>query len=764
MKTAFKHVGRETKRLLGEQIVTGKAQYTGDFKLRGMQYGRILRSPHSYARIISIDASAAERFHGVTKVITYKEISRDIYITNGWTPPKHHHIMDEYVRYVGDAVALVVAVNEDLAIQALDLIKVEYEVLEPVFTIDDAMAPGAPQLYPEFPGNIAPARNNIHFEAGDLQKGFAESDVIVEMDVSMESGQNPLPLETPTIIAEWIGEDVHFIASAAAPAYCHQNVAASLNIPYENVRLIAPAVGGSFGSKLYSGNVHCLVFAALMAKGAGCPVLFAYTKEEHFAAHQNRMTTKAHIKFGMKKDGLASAVEMRQYADAGVCASTQEFMLGVGTNTLPILCKTNNKKYDADVVVTNHMPSGSFRGYGYLESTFLLYCAINEACEQLDIDPVDYLERNAMKLGETFHNSMAGPHYYVSNKTSDWSYLVSETAKAFKWSEKYKGWGVPTWVSPDGRKVRGIGVGAAGHSDTGGKPSNATVTLTGLGAVYINTVMAEFGAGTREVQQKVVAEALNMPIESIRLTPSDTGSSVPDFGSTGSRSTYCGGIAAKMACDDLLQKLYELAERRCGIPADDCGYENSYVYQKSNPENKYPIFPHLMGRVDGVTGTGHFEGVHNSTIYHLQFVEVEVDLELGTFEVIDHFGGSDAGVIVNPLPLRNQVQSFFAGIDIACMEETIYDPNDYRVLNPSNIDYKVRTFNDAPHHDHIVLESNKGKETDYPFGAFGVGEPLLAPGGPAIRMAIYNACGIKLNHYPFTPAKVLAALKEKEAK
>ncbi len=303
------------------------------------------------------------------------------------------------------------------------------------------------------------------------------------------------------------------------------------------------------------------------------------------------MHTKAHIKLGVKKDGLASAVEMRQYADAGVCASTQEFMLGVGTNALPILCKTNNKRFDADVVVTNHVPSGSFRGYGYLESTFLLYCAINEACEQLNIDPVDYLEKNALKLGDTYHNAMAGPHFYVQNKSADWSHLVRETARAFGWKDRFRGWGVPTWVSPDGKKVRGVGVGAAGHSDTGGKPSNANVTLTGLGAVYINSVMAEFGAGTREIQQKVVAEALDMPLEAIRLTPADTGAAVPDFGSTGSRSTYCGGIAAKMACDDLLHKLYALAEEKAGIPADDCAFSNGVVFQKSNPEKPFPCSP-----------------------------------------------------------------------------------------------------------------------------------------------------------------------------
>ncbi len=760
----LKYVGKETKRLLGPQIVTGKAMYTGDFKKPGMQYGKILRSPHPYARLVEIDTEKAKSCPGVSAVVTWKDVDRNIFITNGFTPPKHHHLMDEYVRFVGDAVALVVAETEDIALEAMKLIEVKYQVLKPVFTIEEALAEDAPQLYPELPGNIAPHKNNLNFEVGDLEKGFAESDVIVEVDSSIENGQNPLPVEPPVTICWYENDTYNFIASAAAPAYCHQNVASALNVPYEQVRLTAPAVGGSFGSKLYSGNVQPLVFAAVMAKAARCPVMFCYTKEEHFAIHQNRMVTNAHIRFGMKKDGLASAVEMRQYADAGVCASTQEFMLAVGTNTLPILCKTDNKKFDAEVVVTNHMPSGSFRGYGYMESTALVSQAIMEACIKLDVDPVDYLVKNAMKKGDRYHNAMAEPHPWQNNKTADWSDLVVKTAEAFGWSGRFKGWGVPTWVSPNGKTARGVGVGAAGHSDTGGKPSNANVTLTGLGAVYLSTCMAEFGAGTRDVMLKIVAEELDMPLECIRVSDADTGMTPPDFGSTGSRSTYCGGIVAKRACEDVKRKLYQLAHEKFGVPEDDLGFKGGKVYRLSNPGETYRLFPHLMGKVDSVTGCGRFEGVHNSTIFHLQFVEVEVDLEMGAFRIVDHFGGSDAGVIVNPLPLRNQLQSFFAGIDIACMEETVWDPNDYRVLNPSNIDYKTRTFNDVVKHDHIVLESMKNSDNDYPFGAVGVGEPLLAPGGPAIRMAIYNACGIKLNSYPFSPAKVIQALKEKEGK
>ena len=411
MKEQFRHIGRETHRILGSDIVTGKAMYVADNKVPGMKYGKILRSPYPFARIVSVDKSEALAMDGVACVVTWQDIAGEgISVNNGFTPPRHPNILDEYVRYVGDAVALVVADTEDLAMEAMDKIKVEYEQLEPVYTIDEAMKPGAPQLYKEFPGNIAPYKQNLHFEAGDSGKGFEEADVIVEMDSELTSGQNPLPLEPPTTIAWWDKGVVTFIASAAAPAYCHQNVASSLNLPYENVRLIVGAVGGSFGSKLYSGNVHCLVFTALMARFANCPVLYAYSKEEHFTAHQTRMVTKGHVKFGMKKDGLATAVEMTQIADAGATASTQEFMLAVGTNSLPILCKTNNKKFDAKVVVTNHVPSGSFRGYGYLESSNLLTAAIFEACRRVDVDPMVYLEKNALALGEEFHNACSPMH------------------------------------------------------------------------------------------------------------------------------------------------------------------------------------------------------------------------------------------------------------------------------------------------------------------------------------------------------------------
>ncbi|MDL2317799.1 molybdopterin-dependent oxidoreductase [Eubacteriales bacterium OttesenSCG-928-A19] len=762
----MRHIGVESKRLIAENIVTGKAIYTADLREPHMKYGRVMRSPHAYAEILSIDASKALAMDGVYAVVTYEDVGESQYITNGFTPPRHCKPLDKYVRYVGDAVALVVADTEALADEAIGQIDVQYRAMTPVLTIDEAIAPDAPQLYEMFPGNIAPAKNNLHFEIGDIEKGFAEADGVFEGTYSMESGQNPLPVEPPTVLTYWEGDHLFIKGSIAAIAYCQQNVQASLDIPYENITTEAPCVGGSFGSKLFSGNVHPVVYSALMSKKAGYPVMYTYSKEEHFACHQIRMTTRAHIKLGIKKDGMATAIEVNQLAEAGYCASTQEFMLSVGTVTLPFLCKTNNQKFDADVVMTNKCPSGSFRGYGYLEITALMFRVICDACEAFDIDLVDYVSKNCVDNGETFFNAGNPAHPWEVSGGPVWSKLFRDCAENWDWKSKFKGWGVPTWTSDDGRYARGVGMAVAGQNHVGGKPSNTNVEITGLGAVLVSTAMTEFGAGVRDVMRKIVAEELNCPLEMVRMSPTNTDANPPDFGSTGSRSTYAGGISALWAAQDLKKKLFAMAEEKLGIPADTLGLKDGALYVLDKPEELLPLAPRVLGKVDALVGTGHFEGTHNVTMYNAQFLDVTVDKEMGTFEINDLYIGADAGRVINPLGVKNQLDGFLAGIGLVTFEETIFDENDNRIVNPSMIDYKTATFNDVPQHEIYVRESFKemGGDSYLPYGAFGVGEPTISPGGPAIRMAIYNACGIKLNKYPFLPGDILAALKEKEGK
>ena len=332
-------------------------------------------------------------------------------------------------------------------------------------------------------------------------------------------------------------------------------------------------------------------------------------------------------------------------------------------------------------------------------------------------------------------------------------------------------------------KLRGTGVGSMfyGIGNTG-LPNPAAAFCEVLPDTSVNVTIgaADIGQGVATVAAAIAAETLGLEFENIHVTWADT-QIAPEGGATSaSRQTFITGNAVKNACTNAMGELKRTASEFLNVPQEELIFRHREIYSSKDASKKM-TYPELMGAMGKngrlAVGAGYYNpkttylnpadmsGVpYEVYSYATCIIEVEVDTELGTIKLLNHFGGSDAGVIVNPLPLRNQVQSFYAGTDLALMEETVWDQNDYRVLNPSNLDYKTRTFNEVTQHDHIVLETNKGKDTRYPFGANGVGEPLLAPGGPAIRMAVYNACGVWINEFPFTPARVLAALKAKEEK
>ena len=764
----LKYMGKEIPRLIGPDLVRGRLDFVGDITLPNMAHGRVMRSPHAHAEIMNIDTSAAEALPGVYGVVTYKDVPPEMFVSNGLSPAKHAKPLDKTVRYIGDAVALVAAASEDIADEAIELIKVEYKILPAVLTIDEALAPGAPQLFKELPGNTAPLTffliDNLDWETGDVEKGLAEADCVIDMDTELMSGQNPLTAEPPTIIAEYNGEGLlHFHASCAAPSYTAFNVGASMGIPYESIRVDAPACGGSFGSKLFMGNVHPLLFAALMAKKADRPVRYVMTKEEHLISNQVRMNMKANIKLGVNKDGTTTAVSLTQLCEAGCCATSQENMMSVGGISMTMLSRAKNLKYQGEVVMTNRVPSGSFRGYGYMETTAIITRAICRACIQLDIDPVVYFAKNALPHKGQYYNSLAIGREWQTSVSPDWDNLVLKSAEKFRWNERFKGWGVPTMGK--GTKRRGVGCGFCGQSDLGGMASNTDIMINAGGGVIVQTTMNEHGTGVRDVVRKIVAEELDIPLEKVVVAKSSTQSAPSDFGSMAARSTYTAGITAKMAAEEIKEKLYKQAEKKVGVPADDLVFKGGMLHRISKPEEIYSLHQVLISP-NSLTGTGHWDGVENANLCNMQFMEVEVDTETGEVRVIDQFTGVDAGTIVNPLGIKNQVESFFPGIDLALIEETVFDPNNNRILSGNMIDYKTRTFNDMPHHDMLILESCKDNQEKYPFpfGAMGIAEPAFTPSGPAVAMAIYNACGIEMLEYPFLPHKILAALKAKEAK
>lgn len=676
-----------------------------------------------------------------------------------WVAPTPHElVMDKRLRYAGAPVALVAATTAEIAEEALELIDVSYEILTPVYDPKEAIKSGAPQLYEQFPNNIVPALSlPSTLKLGDIDKGFAEADEIIEGYATVSNAQNPLPPEPPSIIAEWDGSKLTVKGSMAMVGISNLYTALATKSELHDVRILPSYVGGNYGSKLICGNMGVIIYAAALAKETRKPVAMFYTKEEHLASYQIRMPCEAHYKIGIKKDGTVTAIKGEQLSDCGSFASTQEFMGAVGNIILFALAKCDNIDYDNQIVVTNKTASGAYRGFGYLECTALLTPFLEMAMEKIDIDPVAYYKKNVLRPGDRYFQAYVLQDYEIS-KGPDISRVVAEGAKKFDWANRWKGWGKPSSVN--GSKRCGVGIGVSGQTDCGEQPSNAIVQLNAFGSATVYMASTEFGTGIRDVLCKIAAEELNLPLEKICLTPPDSLTNPWEWGSSGSRSTLTMGSAVHDGAKNAKRKLFEEAAPMFETIPDALETEDGYVFLKDAPEGQRLSWADILGWQNNITAKGHFKHRYDVNCCQVNFVEVEVDIETGAVQVVDHLGCGDAGQIINPLALKGQVDGFFPGLDLALKEETIWDKELGRIINPNMIDYKTRTFNEIPPHDVLLLENPPDIDPSAPFGAFGIAEATIAPTIPAVHMAIYNAIGKRFFEYPITPAKILKALEE----
>lgn len=754
----YRHIGKETPRLAARKFVTGKAEYAKDLKIPEMLYGKVLRSPYAHCKITNIDTTKAEKLSGVEAVLTYKN-------TPDWKlgmPIQHKRILEEKAHYFGDAVALVAAKTEAICEEALDLIEVEYEELEHILTIDEALNPESPQLYPEYPGNVIPGEMYkklgmalVETHYGDTEKGFSEADVIVEGDSYVVNGQNPLPPEPPGIIAEWDEDDLILKGSMSSAGISRFFNANGLQMHMSHMRVIPAYVGGSYGSKHISGSGHIILYAAALAKATRKPVGMFFTKNEHIATYATRLNSKGHYKIGMKKNGTITALSGEWLADCGALSAEQAMMVSVGLISQSILAKSDNVDINSKIVLTNKVPTGAYRGFGYLENGIHISNVLFKALEKIDMDPVDYFKHNRLHVGDHFFHA-----YMCSGMETcagpDIIGALEEGSKTFAWQKKWKGWGKPTSIQ--GNKIRAVGVGLAGQSDVGEQSSNENVQLNFDGSATVYCGATEFGPGTRDVMVKMAAEVLNLPLDLVKITSPDTLSTPYEWGSTGSRSTYSMGSAVVMAAKEAKKQLLERASKVLDCSPNDLDTKDSMVYLKNKPEIRIPWIA-AIGIHKSITGVGYFHGAYNITVHQFQFVELEVDVETGKISVLEQLCSTDCGQVVNPLSLKGQLDGYFPGIDLALRERTIWD-KDGRIVNPNMIDYKTRTFNEIPKHENVLLETPPNSDPEAPFGAFGAGEPSLAPGIPAITMALYNATGHWFNNYPITPACIQENLKK----
>jgi xanthine dehydrogenase molybdenum-binding subunit len=737
-----------------EEIVTGRARFIGDFNFPGMLYGKALRSSYAHARIKSVDTSRAEALPGVRAVLTHQNVP-------DWVSgaPPHVRVLSEKVRFVGDAVALVAGVTEEIASAALDLIEVEYEELPAVFDVEEALKPDAPQLYDQFPGNLLPVNISIFgpgtlpkLEVGDVEKGFQEADFICEGAYSYEGLPNPLPPEPPGVVVQWEGPKKLTCWSATQSASQHRYVMQP-KLGFPDIRSIGLYCGGSYGSK----NWYALpyFFAAALARETGRPVKVAYTKEEHLGAFVLRLGSRIKGKVGIKKDGTITAMAGEWFVDTGAFADMPQGQIAVGLGEAQLMLRCENWNIQPVLVCTNRSPSGVVRGFGGQELKSAFIPMLTMAMAKADVDPVEFFKKNFVKEGDGY---FWRDGIWKTCRGVDYRAAMDKGAEVFGWKEKWKGWLKPSSVN--GTKQRGVGVGVHGNADSGEDTSEAYVRLQPDGTAVIHSCTSESGTSQRNSLCKMVAEILKLPLERVNMAPPDTLVNPFEFGLAGSRGTYSVGSAVIAAAEDARQKLLETAAPKLEAEPEDLDTENGRVFVKAQPPAGLS-WSKVMTVLASCTGFGKFEADYTVPNFMMTFVEVDVDVETGKVDLIRVVSATDVGQIIDPLALEGQLNGCLgaAGLDTAIFEESIWDKKTGRLLNANLIDYKWRTFSELPCLNNVILET---KLPTHRYRAVGVGEISTAPAPCAVLMAVSNAIGRRMTQYPLTPDRILEALKRPE--
>ena len=746
----YRYIGKSTPRKDALDIVTGRTKFINDLFVPNMLHGKVLRSPLPHALIKSIDTAEAICLPGVKAVLTYKDVP-------DWMGglPLHVRILDSKVRYVGDAVALVAAETEDIAEEALRLIKVDYESLPAVYDVEEAIKPGAPQLYEQFSGNVLPQgipafgpHSLRELVIGDVEKGREEADFIVEGSYAYENIPNPLPPESPGVIAAWDGSDTLNVWSASQGPHMIK-VSLQRRMGSINLNSMGSPVGGSYGSKFMSWQY--VLPAAALAKATDRPVKFCYGKSEHLAAFTVRLGSRIHGEVGIRKNGEVTFLSGDWLVNTGAFSETSQAMVAVGCGEVQLMLRCPNWSLKPKVVCTNRTASGQIRGFGGQELECALLPLLTMAMEKADIDPLEFFKRNYVKPGDGYY--WRDGKWWVC-RGIDYAKAMEEGAVRFGWKDKWKGWLKPSSVREV--KRRGIGVGVHGNADVGEDVSEAYVRLDPNGTATIYSGLVEHGTGQRSNICKMVAEVMQLPLDSVSVTPNDSRVNPYEMGPVGSRGTYAIGSAVIAAAEDAKRQLFEQIAPRFAVKPEELETEDGMVYVKGEPGTKIPWIKG-MDYDRTVMGRGRFEPDFALPNFMMIFTEVEVDTETGRVELIRVVGATDVGQIIDPPGIINQLNGCLgsAGIDSALFEETVIDTRLGRIMNPNMIDYKWRTFAELPEMEHVILET---PIPSHRFQAIGVGEIATSPGPSALLMAVSNAIGVRLHDYPLTPDKILSAL------
>ena len=757
-------VGQRIRPVKGVDKSKGKPLYPADIDLPGMLWAKILRSPHARAKILNIDTSKAEALPGVQAVITYKDVPKDRFEAkegNEGLP-----ILSDEVRYVGDAVAAVAAVDQFVADEASQLIKVDYEVLPALFDPEKALRQDAPSFHSY--GNVMYGDWNspsVEYQRGNVEEGLRTADVIIER-VFKQSSTSGIPMEPRACVAQWEGKKLTVWDSSQRLFGVKQGLCQLLALEPDQVRVVTGHIGGGFGVK--ECDRHSFI-APLLAIKASKPVKLWYSREDESLDCYYRPGLTHRVKSGATKDGRLTVIEASTYYDGGSWAG---FGGAEALNLAGALCsrvmdlyhKCPNVKWEIYCVRTNHPKSGPVRGRSDVESHFPIECILDELAEKIGMDPIDFKMKHLLRAGDILEGHLTIDILQQRGKKIS-SLGVEECIdagrKSIDWDRRNK---VPE--GGEGPKKRGIGMAVATHNSgsTQYYVSEAKVDIDAEGQVRLLSGSTDQGSEQQTTLRQMVAEVLRMPIEAIGGISGDTDVVPLEGGPIASRTVYAHGIAVTRAAEaariQLLQKGAELLGRR----PEEIEIRDGLVAGKDNQDKgdkSLPIGEVAKGCGGIIHGEGRFSPREEPLVtqgFAATFAEVEVDTETGKVEVLRLISANDAGRAINPLVVEGQIQGGGAqGIGIALMEGVAYDPPTGTMLNQWFLDSGVPSILDLPDVEPIIIEP---WEPTHPFGAKGCSEIPVISVAPAIANAVYNAIGKRIYDLPLTPDKVLKAIQE----
>ncbi len=731
---------------------TGQANYASDMALPGMLRGKILRSPFPHARLVNIDTSRAARLTGVKAVITGRDTAGIKYgyvgVPDGFRDKPA--LSTDKVRFIGDDVAAVAAVDEDTALEALDVIKVDYEELPAIFDPEKAMEPDAPQVHGHVERNIS-RKHSVGF--GDVADCFRKAHHIRE-DRFITQATSHVPLETHACVATYERTGLLTVwTSTQAPFYVQDDLAMTLEIPESSVRVVKPVTGGGFGGKAdgMDTNDFC---ASLLSLKTGRPVRIAYTREEEFLATRRRHPAIIYLRTAVARDGTILAKECRVVLDGGAYNHQGGVAPIVFGTRLNLPYRQQAVRFECYRVYTNKQPSGAMRGFGSPQMHFAQDVQMELIARDLGMDSRELRSKNALETGET---TVYGIHIHSSGFKQAVE-RVSEVRRGTA-GGAFTGWGMGCSGFPCGSDRR-VHPGTEAFSE-------AMVQAHSDGTVTVLSGSADVGQGSETTLRLIVAEELGLSLEKVRVIAADTAITPRDFGTYSSRVTMMAGNAALQAARRVKEQLFEATAQSLEASFADLLMENDRITVQGSPDQGL-TFAQAVAAVHKTTGgkSVNGQGVFNpsrggspSWSFGTNGAEVEIDAETGQVVVRSIAAAHDCGVVLNQMAVEGQLAgSIHMGAGFALSEKVEMDGG--LVLNPSLLDYKILTSLEMPEIEVLFLDV---VDPVGPFGAKEAGEGTVGPTAPAIANAIFEATGVQIHTLPIAPEKMLKELEERSA-